>query len=141
MKPHLTIIESPFAGDFKLNIAYARLALRDSCLRHEIPFASHLLYPQALDDEIPRERSFGFALAETYYHYACKAVFYTDLGISNGMLIGAGIAQKLNLPVEHRHLFATDLAHLDKVAEIVKKSLTLPDNCVTRNTSIGDKPD
>lgn len=44
------VIESPLKGDYERNTAYARLALRDSLKRGEIPFASHLLYPQTLDD-------------------------------------------------------------------------------------------
>jgi hypothetical protein len=46
------IIESPFAGDVKKNIEYARKCMRDSLLRGEAPLASHLLYTQdgILDD-------------------------------------------------------------------------------------------
>jgi hypothetical protein len=49
----LVIIESPYAGDPDGNLAYARAALADSLARGEAPFASHLLYPQVLDDMIP----------------------------------------------------------------------------------------
>src|SRR5690606_40243334 len=55
----LVIVESPYAAkeffDRVRNQDYARAALRDSLLRGEAPFASHLLYTQAgvLDDDIP----------------------------------------------------------------------------------------
>ena len=54
----LVIIESPYAGDIKANIAYARRAVRDSLERGEFPIASHLLYtqPGILNDDIPSER-------------------------------------------------------------------------------------
>ncbi|GEM_PF-6649561 len=63
MKNEFVIIESPFKGETPVeeadNIAYAREAMRDSLYRGEAPFASHLLYPQALDDGDERERSMG----------------------------------------------------------------------------------
>lgn len=38
------ILESPFVGNIKENIHYARMSLRDSLLRGEAPIASHLFY-------------------------------------------------------------------------------------------------
>jgi hypothetical protein len=55
----LVILESPFAGDVERNTLYARHALKDSLMRGEAPIASHLLYPQVLDDLIPSERQLG----------------------------------------------------------------------------------
>lgn len=54
----LVIIESPFAGNVRENILYARMAVRDSLLRGEAPIASHLLYTQEgiLNDDIKEER-------------------------------------------------------------------------------------
>ena len=48
----LVIIESPYAGDIEKNVAYARDCVRDSLMRGEAPYASHLLYtqPNILDD-------------------------------------------------------------------------------------------
>ena len=39
----LVIIESPYMGNVKSNVAYARKCMSDSLLRGESPFASHLL--------------------------------------------------------------------------------------------------
>ena len=57
----LVIIESSFAGDMERNIKYARRCMRDSLIRGEFPFASHLLYTQEgiLDDTKPDERKLG----------------------------------------------------------------------------------
>lgn len=46
MEKPFVIIESPFAGEVEENIKYARQCLRDSILRGEVPFVSHLLYTQ-----------------------------------------------------------------------------------------------
>lgn len=57
----LVILESPFAGDVKRNILYARMCVRDSLGRGEAPIASHLLYTQSgiLNDNLPEERQWG----------------------------------------------------------------------------------
>jgi hypothetical protein len=86
----LVVIESPFQGptpaDVEINVAYARFALRDSLLRNEAPLASHLLYPQVLDDTIKSERALGIACGLVWLPKASFGAFYTDLGWSPGML-------------------------------------------------------
>lgn len=77
------------------NITYARRALRDSLDRGEAPFASHLLYPQALDDNTPDGRDLGLELERHWFGAAidaCKGrekeiilAVYTDRGLSSGM--------------------------------------------------------
>lgn len=64
MEKPFVIIESPFAGEVEENIKCARQCLRDSILRGEVPFASHLLYTQegVLDDDDPYERELGINL-------------------------------------------------------------------------------
>lgn len=82
------IIESPFAGDVKRNIEYARKCMQDSFNRGEFPFASHLLYTQCLDDTIPEQRALGINAGLEWGKHADKTVVYTDLGISKGMNYG-----------------------------------------------------
>ena len=55
------IIESPYAGNIKRNLEYARACVKDSLLRGEAPIASHLLYTQEgiLNDSISEERRLG----------------------------------------------------------------------------------
>lgn len=50
------LIESPYAGDVERNIHYAREAVLDCLKRGEAPYASHLFFPQVLDDLKPEER-------------------------------------------------------------------------------------
>lgn len=86
MKP--TIIESPFAGDVEANVKYARLCMRDSLMRGESPYASHLLYtqPNVLDDNIPSERELGINAGFEWKHMkGVHTVFYIDKGWSSGM--------------------------------------------------------
>jgi hypothetical protein len=83
----LVIIESPYAGDIKRNVAYARECVRDSLKRGEAPIASHLLYtqPGILRDDVPDERAWGMAAGLAWRHVAELSVFYIDLGWSSGM--------------------------------------------------------
>jgi len=79
------ILESPFAGATRTNLNYARLALRDSLDRGEAPFASHLIYPLALEESILAERDKGIAAGFVWGEVAEAVVFYMDLGFSPGM--------------------------------------------------------
>lgn len=83
----LVILESPYAGDVARNVAYARAAMADCLRRGEAPIASHLLYtqPGVLDDNIPAERALGIAAGLAWGRVADAAVFYVDLGWSQGM--------------------------------------------------------
>lgn len=100
----MVILESPFAGDMVANRAYAIRCLRDSLQRGEAPFASHVLYTEALDDTLPEERTAGIEAGLAIGKYASKTVVYTDRGISSGMLYGINRAHAEGRPVEYRTL-------------------------------------
>lgn len=100
------IIESPFAGDVERNTAYARRALLDSLRRGEYPIASHLLYPQVLDDDVPAERRQGIDAGLAWRHVAEKAIFYVDLGWSGGMLAARDLYDKEGKPYIYREIGA-----------------------------------
>lgn len=103
---NLVIIESPYAGEIELNVAYARAAMRDSILRGEHPIASHLLYtqPGILDDSIPEERERGIAAGLAWRDVAERAVFYLDRGWSCGMKSALEIYEREGFPFESRSL-------------------------------------
>jgi len=105
MKP-IVVIESPFAGNVQRNLCYARAAMRDSLLRGESPFVSHVLYTQegVLDDNIRDERNLGIEAGFVFRTVAKKTVVYDDLGISPGMKLGIEHSNKLGVPVEYRSL-------------------------------------
>lgn len=100
------IIESPFTD---ADPEYLPLALRDSLLRGEAPFASHGLYtqPGVLDDNIPAERRLGMEAGFAFYEVVDKCVVYEDLGISKGMEEGIAQAVRRDIPVEYRRLLPT----------------------------------
>ena len=98
----MVIIESPFAGDFVKNREYANECLRDSLLRGEAPFMSHILYTEALDDTIPEERAIGIQAGLKVGQQASKTIVYTDLGISHGMELGIKSAERNGRKVEYR---------------------------------------
>ncbi|MCH7568734.1 MAG: hypothetical protein IIA87_04910 [Nanoarchaeota archaeon] len=104
-------IESPYMAsnqeELKRNIRYARACVRDSLLKDEIPFASHLFYtqPGILDDNIPDERERGImAGKEMTAALNATTVVYTDLGITAGMEKGIKLAREKGRNVIHRTL-------------------------------------
>lgn len=99
------VIESPFAGDVAGNVEYARAALKDSLSRDEAPIASHLLYPQVLDDTNMAERGQGIEAGLEWLRSAEAMVVYMDKGISPGMTGAIHAANWLKIPVEYRYLY------------------------------------
>lgn len=106
MKRPIVVLESPYAGDVEGNLAFARACLRDSILRGEAPFASHLLYtqPGVLDDGRPEERALGIDVGLEFLRAAERTVVYVDRGVSEGMRLGIAAAERLRRPVEYRTL-------------------------------------
>lgn len=106
----LVILESPYKAatpeGLELNLRYARLAMRDALLRGEAPYASHLLYtqPGVLDDALDLERRLGIEAGLAWGLKADATVVYTDLGVSEGMLMGIQRAMRVGRPVEDRKL-------------------------------------
>jgi hypothetical protein len=98
------ILESPLSGDVAANQDYARLALLDSLRRGESPLASHLLYPQVLDDAEPDERRIGIEAGLAWGIHADATVVYTDKGISQGMKLGINRALAEGRVIEYRSL-------------------------------------
>lgn len=98
------ILESPYAGNIRKNLRYARRAMADCLFRGEAPVASHLLYPQALDDNDPGQRQLGIGAGFEWWEAADAVVFYVDLGMSPGMRAAFERAIELRLPVEIRRL-------------------------------------
>lgn len=98
------ILESPLAGNVEENLQYARECLHDSLVKDEAPIASHLLYPQCLDDSILKERTLGIEAGLSWYPVSDYSVVYVDKGISNGMKLGMERARKYQKPCKFRRL-------------------------------------
>jgi hypothetical protein len=104
-------VESPLRGapSYAVGLQYARAALFDSLARAEAPYASHLLYPQVLDDANPADRTMGLAAAASMAARLEAAAVYVDLGLSEGMLAAVQRFEELDLPVEYRTIGSAEL--------------------------------
>lgn len=103
-------LESPFHHDDPsvkaLYARYLKAAALDCFRRGEIPFASHAIYTQWLDDLDPNERAAGIEAGLALVgRVASRSVVYTDLGVSSGMLLGVSRAADCERPVEYRRLY------------------------------------
>ena len=102
------IIESPYKGisnnnnSREVGIKYARLCLKDSANRLEVPFASHLLYTQIYDDNNEEQRKLGIDLGLQWYKLADICAVYMDFGISSGMILGIQMANKYRIKIDYR---------------------------------------
>jgi hypothetical protein len=101
------VIESPYAGNYDMNEAYAELAMHDCLVNYnESPYASHLLYTRrfVLRDSVPSDRKLGIKAGFYWRDVAQKSVFYQDLGMTDGMKEGIGDCIIKNNPYETRRL-------------------------------------
>jgi hypothetical protein len=92
------IILSPYAGEIRENIDYAKRCMLDSISRGEAPWASHLLYPQFLPDSDPGARLKGLACEAAWITSADLVAVYTDRGMSPGMI------QTVKMLSEHKEI-------------------------------------
>lgn len=100
----LILLESPFAGNRSRNVAYAKACLRHALSLGDAPLASHLLYPQILQDEVPEDRALGIAAGLAWGRVAELQAFYIDFGWSPGMARARSLGQSINLPQAIRTL-------------------------------------
>jgi hypothetical protein len=105
------VIETPYftpaLKEVARNVRYARACVRDSLLRGEIPFASHLIYtqPGITNDKLPKERKLGIMTGMAINKKLnATAIIYTDLGISGGMKLGIKMAKRHGRKIEYRRL-------------------------------------
>lgn len=83
------IIESPFKGtspeDRAENIKYGLMACKHAADLGFVPFASHLFFPQFLNEDVPEERQLGIEMGYDFWEKSDVILFYVDRGISSGM--------------------------------------------------------
>lgn len=95
---------TPYSGDVSRNLAYAKQCMLDSFERGEAPYASHLIYPQVLDDRDPVSRSLGMSAGKDWLSQSHVLAAYIDNGVSKGMLEEMKAALQMGVPVELRLL-------------------------------------
>lgn len=81
----LVYICSPFAGDTDRNIESARKYCRFAVDSNTIPVASHLLYPQFMDDKNPDDRSLGLFFGLVLMDRCEEVWVFSDGDFSEGM--------------------------------------------------------
>jgi hypothetical protein len=107
-RPRRVIVESPYAADtpegVAANVAYVKRCIRDSLMRNEAPFASHLVYTRVFDDNVATERAMGIRAGFAWGAVAELTAVYTDRGVSAGMLMGIDDAKAAGRPIEYRSM-------------------------------------
>ena len=93
-------VASKYAGDIQINIENAIWCCRYVIDRGYMPIASHLLYPQILDDSIPRERELGLMFGLALLAGCDEVWVFTVNGeVSSGMEKEIEEAKRLGIPV------------------------------------------
>ncbi|HZK26064.1 MAG TPA: DUF4406 domain-containing protein [Thermoclostridium sp.] len=94
----LIYVCSPYRGDIRTNTEQAKEYCRKIVQEGDIPLASHLLFPQFVDDSIASERERAMEMnLEIMRH--CDEVHVFGHQISFGMLQEMQAAKKLRIPV------------------------------------------
>ncbi|MCC8044885.1 MAG: hypothetical protein LIP12_05220 [Clostridiales bacterium] len=93
-------VVSPYSGDIAKNTAAAIRYCHYVINKGMMPVASHLLYPQVLDDDIPEEREMGLMFGLSLLAL-CNEVWVFGSRISSGMEKEIAEANRLNKPVRY----------------------------------------
>jgi hypothetical protein len=95
----LIYVASPYKGDIKKNIEYAKEACRYVLKQGNAFFCPHLLYPQILDDNNPEERRLGINIGKELLA-KCDELWAFGGHISHGMFEEIEFAKKIGIPVK-----------------------------------------
>lgn len=125
------LIEHPYAGNVKVNVAYGRRCMTDSLDRGEAPFSSALLYTQdgILDDKIEAQRTLGINAGLKWGEAAELTAVYVDRGVSPGMIFGIKAALELGRTVEVRSIFVGADPGVQQPARLVLRPGLLTATC------------
>ncbi|MEF9970178.1 MAG: DUF4406 domain-containing protein [Ruthenibacterium sp.] len=91
---------SPFAGAIDNNVAAAKRYCAFAIQNDAAPFAPHLLYPQFMDDSLPRRRDEALRCGMAFLR-ACHEVWVFGAKTSPGMNREIQLAQTLKKPIRH----------------------------------------
>ena len=96
----LVYIASRYAGDVEANRAKAIEYCRYAIKRQRIPVASHLLYPQILDDNDPEQRRLGMIFGLKLLA-VCSEVWVFGTEYSHGMQAEIDEAKRLGIRIRY----------------------------------------
>ena len=92
-------VVSPYAGNIEENVAAAIRYCRRVIEEGHMPVASHLLYPQMLDDSDPGQRELGLAFGLALLAVCDEVWVFGE--ISSGMAREIEEAKRLGKPVKY----------------------------------------
>lgn len=95
----LVYMASPYSGDVENNVAFAKAACHYAMEQGVTPLASHLLYPQLLDDAVPEERKLGTEMGIRLLK-ACDEIWVCGSHISQGMEQEILAAKQFGIPMK-----------------------------------------
>lgn len=110
----LVYIASPYAGDVEGNVTFAKAACRYAAAKGYTPVAVHLMYPQFLDDRVPKEREAGLKMGRRVLA-ACEEIWLCGERMSAGMKAEEAEAQRLGIPI--RKVPSSDICSFQKQTE------------------------
>ena len=110
----LVYIASPYAGDVEGNVAFAKAACRYAAAKGYTPVAVHLMYPQFLDDRVPKEREAGLKMGRRVLA-ACEEIWLCGERMSAGMKAEEAEAKRLGIPI--RKVPSSDICSFQKQTE------------------------
>lgn len=96
----LVYVCSPYAGDILNNERKARRYCQYAISKQVMPVASHLLYPQLLDERDPEDRALGLAFGLKLLG-KCAQCWVFGRTITPGMAQEIGEAHRLGLKVRY----------------------------------------
>lgn len=106
----IVYICSPYAGDTVRNILAAQKYCKFAVTSGYIPFASHLLYPQFLNDDDPEERKLGLFFGNVFMD-KCDEIWLFGSSYSAGMQTEYDRAVRKGYKIR---FFSTDCVELEK---------------------------
>ena len=89
---------SPYRGDIKENTKIAREFGRLAAMCEYVPIIPHLVFPQFLDDNDPKERILGITLGAELLK-VCDMMWVVGSKVTKGMQFEIDAAKALKLPV------------------------------------------
>ncbi len=98
-RPRIYVV-SKYAGDVAENVRKARRYCRFAASKQRIPFASHLLYPQFLNDNNPKEREIGLQYGMVWLE-RCDEVWCFGTEHSPGMEAELHAAKTKHIPIRY----------------------------------------
>lgn len=101
-------VVSKFAGDIPNNVKLARMYCRFVASKKRIPIASHLMYPQFLNDKDPKERELGLLFGLSLLKH-CQEVWCFGTEIFVGMQQEIEEATKLRKTIRY---FTTEMEEI-----------------------------